>query len=164
MRFLAHCFVAVGEPRLCRENLHRKACLPDYGTVTRHSPEGHMASDGGSSLWRWRCSVWDCNRKTEAVGRKCWVVSSDGGLAPAPPGFSALVPVPLRGITQDVKRDAVASPLDRSRPLSRRSGCFPAGPYPPLSSLLIITAPGAGDALPGGAWSMAFYLGGKDPR
>jgi len=29
---------------------------------------------------------------------------------------------------------AVASPLDRSRPLSRRSGCFPAGPYPPLSS------------------------------
>ena len=24
-------------------------------------------------------------------------------------------------------------PLDRSRPLSRRSGCFPAFPYPPLS-------------------------------
>jgi hypothetical protein len=33
------------------------------------------------------------------------------------------------------KGDAEASPLiDRSRPLSRRSGCFPALPYPPLSS------------------------------
>ena len=33
------------------------------------------------------------------------------------------------------KGDAEASRLiDRSRPLRRRSGCFPALPYPPLSS------------------------------
>jgi hypothetical protein len=32
------------------------------------------------------------------------------------------------------KGDAEAFPLiDRSRPLRRRSGCFPALPYPPLS-------------------------------
>src|SRR5215469_14487867 len=32
------------------------------------------------------------------------------GLAPAPPGFSALVPLPMRDSRQNGKRDAVASP------------------------------------------------------
>jgi hypothetical protein len=50
------------------------------------------------------------------------------GFAPAPPGFSAFVPLPIR--------TAAASPLDRSRPLNRRSGCLPAWPYPPLSPAL----------------------------
>jgi hypothetical protein len=54
-------------------------------------------------VWRQGRSVSvHCNRKTErsgcVMGRECWVVSSGRGLAPAPPGFSALVPVPMRGL------------------------------------------------------------------
>src|ERR1700757_286455 len=60
------------------------------------------------------------------------------GFAPAPPRIYRLVPLPMLGSLQETdekKGDAEASPLiDRSRPLSRRSGCFPALPYPPLSS------------------------------
>jgi len=32
------------------------------------------------------------------MGREYGVVSSGGGFAPAPPGFGALVPVPMRGL------------------------------------------------------------------
>src|SRR5258707_8766513 len=38
-----------------------------------------------------------------------------------------------RSAGRQMKGDAAASPLNRLRPLSRRSGCFPALPYPPLS-------------------------------
>jgi hypothetical protein len=57
-----------------------------------------------------------------------------GGFAPAPPGFSALMPLPMRALCQQTDERGMRSiPLDRSRPLSRRSGCFPALPCPPLS-------------------------------
>ena len=59
------------------------------------------------------------------------------GFAPAPPGFIAwcLSRCWARCRKRMKKGDAEASPLiDRSRPLSRRSGCLPALPYPPLSS------------------------------
>ena len=42
------------------------------------------------------------NQETEDCGRvmkrECWVVPGSGGFAPAPPGFSALVPLPMRGL------------------------------------------------------------------
>src|SRR5258708_13922935 len=61
------------------------------------------------------------------------------GFAPAPLGFSALVPLPIGSLCEHIaKGDAVASPLHRSRPLSRRSGRFPAWPCPPLSSGVIL--------------------------
>jgi len=59
-------------------------------------------------VWRQRgCVSLHCNRKTERSGclmeRERWVVSSGGGgFAPAPPGFGALVPVPMRGIYPQV--------------------------------------------------------------
>ena len=49
-----------------------------------------------------------------------------GGFAPAPPGFSALMPLPMRALCQQTDERGMRSiPLDRSRPLRRRSGCFP---------------------------------------
>ena len=53
------------------------------------------------------------NRKTErsdfVVGRECWAVPGGGGFAPAPPGFSALVPVPMRGLYQNLVKKGCRS-------------------------------------------------------
>jgi len=76
--------------------------------------------------WPRQLVLLHCNRKTDGCGRgrvmkrACWAVPGSGGFAPAPPGFSALLPLPMRGLSQEGKRDAVISQLDRSRPLSRR--------------------------------------------
>ena len=49
-----------------------------------------------------------------------------GGFAPAPPGFNALVPLPIGGFCKHTAKGGCRSiPLHRSRPLSRSSGCFP---------------------------------------
>ena len=84
--------------------------------------------------------------RTPTHQKEAWVQAKDvGGFAPAPPGFIALVPLPIESFCgQKAKGDAVASPLDRSRPLSRRSGCFPALPCPPLSPGLILLRREAG--------------------
>ena len=72
-------------------------------------------------------------------GRPVWEGSFEadagfGGFAPGPPGFSALMPLPMRALCRQTdERGMLRIPLHRSRPLSRRSGCFPAWPYPPLS-------------------------------
>jgi hypothetical protein len=64
---------------------------------------------------------------------------ADGGFAPVPPGFSALLPLPIGSFCEQMaKRGCRSIPLNRSRPLSRRSSCFPAWPYPPLSSRQIL--------------------------
>ena len=59
------------------------------------------------------------------------------GLCPRTPQDLSLGASPDAGANRkrvDEKGDAEASLfIDRSRPLSRRSGCFPALPYPPLS-------------------------------
>lgn len=52
----------------------------------------------------------------------------DGGAAPKPPRFIA-----LRQDSWPERRAALA--LSESRPLSRRSGCVSAEPYPPLRSV-----------------------------
>jgi hypothetical protein len=69
-----------------------------------------------------------------------WVAGAAcGGFAPAPPGFNALVPLPIGSFCKQMAKKGCRSiPLDRSRPQSRRSGCFPAWPYPPLSSRQIL--------------------------
>jgi len=78
-------------------------------------------------LWRRRCSIWlHCNRKTErsgcVMGRQCRVVSSGGGFAPTPPGFGAVVPLPMRGLyPRVIKKGCRSIPLNRSRPLSSPS-------------------------------------------
>gem|GEM_PF-4541928 len=62
-----------------------------------------------------------------------------GGFAPAPPGFNALMPLPIGSFYKQTAKGGCRSiPLHRSRPLSRRSGCFPVLPYPPLSSRQIL--------------------------
>src|SRR3984885_7443450 len=57
------------------------------------------------------------------------------GFAPAPPGFFAWCLSRCWTCCErmDEKGMRKHPPIDRSRPLSRRSGCFPALPYPPLS-------------------------------
>src|ERR1017187_9951501 len=57
-----------------------------------------------------------------------WVAGAAcGGFAPAPPGFNALVPLPIGSFCKQMAKGGCRSiPLHRSRPLSRRSGCFPA--------------------------------------
>jgi len=64
-----------------------------------------------------------------------WVAGTGfGDFAPAPPGSSALVHVSIGSFSKQAAKGGCRSiPLHRSRPLSRRSGCFPALPYPPLS-------------------------------
>lgn len=52
------------------------------------------------------------------------------GPAPKPPGFIALIPIP-RFLGLSLKRSAVNDTPPRSWTLGRRSGCFPALPYPP---------------------------------
>ena len=130
--------------------------------------KGCPASEGGSRLCRRRCSVWlHSNRKTErsdcVVGRECWAVPGGGGFAPAPPGFSALVPVPMRGLYQHlVKKGCRSSIPPRSVEAAESAlGLLPSMALSSAQLRLIITAAGAGRALPGGSWSMALYLGGK---
>jgi len=130
--------------------------------------KGCPASEGGSSLCRRRCSVWlHSNRKTErsdcVVGRECWAVPGGGGFAPAPPGFSALVPVPMRGLYQHlVKKGCRSSIPPRSVEAAESAlGLLPSMALSSAQIRLIITAAAAGRALPGGSWSMALYLGGK---
>src|ERR1700739_1485836 len=61
------------------------------------------------------------------------------GFAPAPPGFSAFVPLPIRTFCEQIAKGGCRSiPLDRSRPLSRRSGCLPAWALPSAQSGLIL--------------------------
>ena len=72
---------------------------------------GRPASEGGSSFWRSRSVSPRSNRKTErsgcAVARECWARPSDGGFAPVPPGFSALLPDPMRGLSQYVNENGM---------------------------------------------------------
>src|SRR5438552_19009175 len=85
-----------------------------------------------------------------------------GGFAPTPPGFSALVPLPIGSFTgQIAKGRRFSIPLYRSRPLSRRSGCFPAWPYPPLSLGLIVLRLRKAGVFAAGSGSMTLDLGGS---
>src|SRR5665213_2675440 len=63
-------------------------------------------------------------RMKESEQERFW----DGGSAPKPPRFFA-----LRQDSWPERRAALA--LSESRPLSRRSGCVSAEPYPPLRSV-----------------------------
>ena len=45
---------------------------------------------------------------------ECWAVSQGGGFAPAPPGFSASVPVPMRGLDPQVMEKGCHSIPPRS--------------------------------------------------
>jgi hypothetical protein len=59
------------------------------------------------------------------------------GALPRTPAFNALVPSRWGSLSKDrrgMQRSIPPWILDRLRPLSRRSGCLPAWPYPPLSS------------------------------
>jgi hypothetical protein len=119
-----------------------------------------LVSEGGS-----RCSV-HCDRKTErsgrALGRKCWVVSSSGGLAPAPPGFSALVPLPMGGVNPRLKKGCYGIPLRSVEATESALRLLPSRALSSAQFVLIITRPGRRTRPlwwgPGVAHS---YLGGK---
>ena len=100
-----------------------------------------------------------CLRRQSASG-----TDACGGFAPTPPGFSALVPLPIGSFTGQIAEGGRCSiPLYRSRPLSRRSGCFPAWPYPPLSSVLIVLRLRKAGVFAVGSGSMTLDLGGSGP-
>jgi hypothetical protein len=87
-----------------------------------------------------------------------------GGFAPTPPGFGALVPLPIWSFSCQIAKGGCRSiPLNRSRPLSRRSGCFPALPYPPLSPGLIVLRLQKAGVFAAGSGSMTLDLGGSGP-
>jgi hypothetical protein len=57
-----------------------------------------------------------CLRRSASATDAC------GGFAPTPPGFSALVPLPIGGLCAQIAEGGCRSiPLNRSRPLSRRA-------------------------------------------
>jgi hypothetical protein len=96
------------------------------------------------------------------VGRDYGAVAGGGGFAPAPPGFSALVPVPMRGLYQQLVKKGCRSIPPRSVEAAESAlGLLPSMALSSAQLRLIITATGAGHALPSGSWSMALYLGGK---
>jgi hypothetical protein len=77
------------------------------------------ASEDRSWVWRRVRSVWlHSNRKMECsdcvVEGECWAVPDGGGFAPAPPGFSALVPVPMRGLYPELIKKGCRSIPPRS--------------------------------------------------
>src|SRR5215469_7888936 len=80
------------------------------------------------------------------------------GFGPAPPRFNALVPLPIGSFCEQIANGGCRSiPLDRSRPLSRRSGCFSAWPCPPLSpgSFYRVVSSEWDDTQPRGKWSLS---------
>jgi hypothetical protein len=90
-----------------------------------------------SGARRWQCTHYE---RAPFLRRQSWLArQACGGFAPTPPGFGALVPLPIESFIGELATGGYRSiPLYRSRPLSRRSGCFPAWPYPPLSSEVIV--------------------------
>jgi hypothetical protein len=128
---------------------------------------GRPASEGGSCLCQRLCSVWlHSNQKTErydcVVERKCWALPGSGGFAPAPPGFIALMPVPMRGLCQRLMKKGCCSIPPRSVEAAESAlGLLPSIALSSAQLQLIITAAGAQRVLLPATWSMALYLGGR---
>ena len=104
------------------------------------------------------------NRKTEGSGRvmkrECWALPGSGGFAPAPPGFSALAPLPMRGLYPRQKKGCRSIP---PRSVEATESALRLLPRRALSSAqfaLIITTAGAGRSPSGpGLWHST--LGGR---
>jgi hypothetical protein len=56
------------------------------------------------------------------------------GASPQTPGIYRVYCLPVVVLFLPGQRDLRATPVRRYRPRSRRSGCIPALPYPPLRS------------------------------
>jgi len=96
------------------------------------------------------------------MGREYWAVPGGGGFAPSPPGFSALVPVPMRELYQHLVKKGCRSIPPRSVEATESAlGLLPSMALSSAQLRLIITAAGGGRVLPDGCWSMALYFGGK---
>jgi hypothetical protein len=97
-------------------------------------------------MWRQRRSIsLHCNQKTERsgclMGRECWVVSGGRGFAPAPPGFSALMPVPMRGLYPQVIEKGCSGIPPRSVEAPESAlGLLPSRALSSAQFALIITA------------------------
>jgi hypothetical protein len=119
-------------------------------------------SEGGGG-----CSVWlHCDRKTErsgrALGRKYWDVSSSGGFAPAPPGFSALVPLPMGGLNPRLKKGCYGIPPRSVEATESALRLLPSRALSSAQFMLIITRPGRRTRpLWRGPGIAHCYLGGK---
>ena len=102
------------------------------------------------------------NRKTEGSGRvmkrACWAVSGSGGFAPAPPGFSALLPLPMRGLYSRRKEGCRSIPPRSVEATESALRLLPSRALSSAQLALIITTTGAGGS---GAWIMALYPRGK---
>ena len=63
-----------------------------------------------------------------------------GTLSPDPWDFSLLMPIPVDDFVAGAQLNSKPAPA-WSWPRSRRSGCFPAEPYPPLRPLVVYPVP-----------------------
>jgi hypothetical protein len=101
-----------------------------------------------------------CNRKTEGCGRvmkrECWAVPGSGGFAPAPPGFSALVPLPMRGLYPRRKNGCRSIPPRSVEATESALRLLPSRALSSAQFALIITTAGAGRSLRW-TWFMALY-------
>jgi hypothetical protein len=137
---------------------------------SRRIIKGRPAPEGGSDVWCQRCSVsLHCNRKTERSGcvmrRECWVVSSGRGFAPAPPGFSALVPVPMRGLYPHVIKKGCSGIPPRSVEATESAlGLLPSRALSSAQFALIITAARRRMRPLWGELEYGTLPWGKDPR
>src|SRR5437016_14309068 len=147
-------------------------CLPGPGRARKQCIiKGRPASEGGSLLCRRRRSI--ClyrNRKTErcdcVVERECWAVPGGGGFAPAPPGFIALVPVPMRGLYKPLVKKGCRSLPPRSVEAAESAlGLLPSIALSSAQLRLIITAVAGAGACPS-QWVREYGTlpWGKDPR
>jgi hypothetical protein len=99
-------------------------------------------------MWRQRRSLWLYgNRKSERAGlgdgKRVLGGVSGGGFAPAPPGFGALVPVPMRGLYPQVIKKGCSSIPPRSVEATESAlGLLPSRALSSAQFALIITAAG----------------------
>jgi hypothetical protein len=75
-----------------------------------------------------------------------------------------MVPLPIGRFSGEIAKGGRCSiPPASVEALSRRSGCFPAWPCPPLSSGLIVLRLGKADVFAAGSGSMTLDLGESGP-
>ena len=99
------------------------------------------------------------------MGGELWVVTNGGGFAPAPPGFGALVPVPMRGLyPQVIKKGCSGIPPRSVEATESALGLLPSIALSSAQLALIITAVRGGIR---GLWGELEYgtlPWGKDKR
>ena len=130
--------------------------------------KGRSAFEGGSCLWGGRRSVsLQSNRQIERspwAGKRMLQLPKGGGFAPVPLGFSALMPVPMRGLYQPLMKKGCRGIPPRSVEATESAlGLLPSMALSSAQLRLIITAGGERRA---SRWALEYgtLSWGKDAR